>query len=249
MKTRSIAATLCCVAIVACSSKENDADSNRVASDNSSGASTAAVTEDTTGGGTRMMSATNGPLQELPPNSLTDPTALLEFLKKANYKQIENESTMPRHCDVGGSPSNQCKLWIRQAEGANSLNLNSVPANGAVLALVGNRGPKDDSWSKFANGRKYYWLVVPDPQGAKAVFIDANTGLPIAGPNRVKECKKETHGPAGTTYGYYCCSTGCPKDPVKHPAVLVPSDTLMVTGHTSPPWIACATGCCYADYM
>lgn len=188
-----------------------------------------------------------------------EPQRLADFLATVPLVSGVRKTKDQRHCVPNGTGAPTCVLELRAARGSAGFDPDRMPAGGVVLGRIAiDQGSNaDDWWSGIKKGRTYFWVIrPPDTAGKKprSVLVDAATGIALRSPHagktmRLLYCHDDKHG--GDTHGFYCCEGTCPKEPgggSQWHGVRPPGQAPGVDAHTTPPWISCKNGCCYADW-
>lgn len=167
----------------------------------------------------------------------------VQFVQNGQY------TTDHRKCvGDGQAGSMDCNLRITPVAGTRKLPESSPYPNGVLLASIENIGDKTESMLKIPRKEMAYWIVQQDGASNVGIVVSLSGTKPRElSRGRFRVCTADaTHPkpPHGATSASFRCCGSCPQ-PVAPPRA--PSDTSF-TEHTSPPWITCALGCCYAEY-
>lgn len=155
-------------------------------------------------------------------------------------------------CD-GPSPHDTTVVSIDGVQGEDSLVISRIPATGAVVAVLVNRGRWEEKLLHLRSDSahfKYYLVAYPgssdstgtwrleqlERQGNTVTHTQVSTG-------RLVGCM-HAFNPTGPRAAFRTCADA----QRMHVRSLVETQqTLTSTGYTSTPWIACASGCCVAQ--
>jgi hypothetical protein len=131
----------------------------------------------------------------------------------------------------------ECNLQIIPVKGAVLIAREDADTLGRIIAKIVNIGVKmnwREDLLRIPNGETAYWLVVEEDGGFRSVFLNAKTPNKPFREMSYARCRHDPNHPENlvTKAKFQCCGGACPAGRDEH---------------TSPPWITCAQGCCYAS--
>lgn len=149
------------------------------------------------------------------------------------------------HGDTSEAHTNDCILQIRALR-ATEFDQTRIPFVGSIVAEVKNKGPRQEYWLELEPGSTYYWWIRPN----RRTYLVGKADLSFRPKTdrkklTLKECKDGSNHPGRGLVGFYCCKGACRKD--SDPYTPGRPGVKPLDLHTSPPWISCQGGCCYAD--
>jgi hypothetical protein len=219
-----------CFAIASCGDTERrDADSS------AGGTTIAEASVGRTIEATPRKSDDSKPTPELPRHWRSMTSAEMRvFIDSALSLRMDKPFTTDHRKCAGTSNGKACNLTIWPIEGMRHVKVDGPVRKGIVMAMIRNDGTATEQTFNIKAGQTVYWLS-ENSNSPVSRLLDLSGNNPISVRDlKFTACTTDTTHPKPPHASTFAAFRNC-------------IDMRDTTSHTSPPWIACATGCCYAD--
>jgi hypothetical protein len=171
--------------------------------------------------------------------------SLDEFRAIARQLEFETDpgaigNATSREC-AGSADHALCPLRITPVKGVVAIAHEDVTENGWILAKIENYGSLTEKTLGIEANRTVFWVArerTSFPWYGYESFLVDTIDHKVARKRSWKRCPQHDDDPNTTTVARF---QKCPKPSVGSGQLEV------LMEHTSPPWITCAQGCCYAS--